>query len=368
MLTEQEKRRIKRYCVLPAAATACLVVALLIGFVWVVLVMINDMVFNGDFYMLGLYAYLGVAAGYTAAFLACFLIPRMGMRKEPWQQIVKKANVVMSHYDGSAELSAAMGARAAGNLLNMSEDANVNQAGDVLHAMAAAGTVAAVAKMTGEISKNAKLVALVCGVEVPKAKKYVLPILFLPVLFLTLVYIPQYAASKQNMDAGIALASESVYALQTALQQGCDHVSVDDPQEEYRDKGYEVTGYLYDYEEPHNAYLSVTVGNDGQIKDVRYSVDIDIQASKEENLKKAEGDLLKLHGMLKASGVKAQSDSLLAECTLPEAFQAQFEAGSYYEDLWFQKDESTSIDYMTESQEAYDPYSQSLIYITIKAD
>ncbi len=193
-------------------------------------------------------------------------------------------------------------------------------------------------------------------------------IILLPILLLTLVYIPQFMASKQNMDAGIALASKSVYALQTALKQECNHVSIDDPKEDYSDNGYQVTGYLYDYEEPYNAYISVTVGNDGLINDVRYSVGIDLQASKEENLKKAELDLLKLNVMMNDSGVRALSYDLLEEYIIPKEFQSQFKAISYYEDLSFQKDENISVNYMTESEEDYDEYSKSYIYIGIKAD
>lgn len=368
MFTEQEKRLIKKYCLLPRVSIAFLIMALLIGFVWILLVMINDMVFKGDFYMLGLYAYLGVTIVYTVAFIVCFLIPRIGMRKEKWKQIVKKANVAMSNNDYSSKISATLGTRAAGALLNMSDDNNVNKAGDALNAMAAVGTVATVSQMTNEISKNAKLVASVSGVEIPKAKKYIISIILLPILLLTLVYIPQYMTSKQNTDAGIALASKSVYALQTSLKQDCDHVSIDDPKEEYSDNGYQVTGYLYDYEEPHNAYISVTVGNDGLINDVRYSVGIDLQVSKEKNLKKAELDLLKLNVMMNDSGVKALSYDLLEEYTLPEEFQSQFKSISYYEDLSFQKDENMSVNYMTDSEEEYDEYSESYIYISIKSD
>ena len=321
MFNEEEKRLIKKYCLLPKLSIAFLIMALLIGFVWILFVMINDMVFNGTFYMLGLYTFLGIAIIYTIAFIICKMIPQMGMRKEKWQEIVKKANVFMSNNDYSSD-----------------------------------------------ISENAKLVAAICGIEIPKAKKYILSIILLPILLLTIVFIPQYMSSKQNADANIVLASKSVYALQTSLQQECDHVSIDDPKEDYNDSGYQVTGYLYDYNEPYNSYIVVTVGNDGLINDVRYSIDVNLDASKEENLIKAESDLTKLNGMMNNSGVKAQSYDLLQEYTLPKDFQSQFNTISYYEDLNFQKNEHVSIDYMTDSKEDYDEYSDSYIYISIVAN
>ena len=53
-MNEQEERLIRRYCLYSVAAKAFLAVALLIGALWGLLVMINDMVFNGDFYFWGL--------------------------------------------------------------------------------------------------------------------------------------------------------------------------------------------------------------------------------------------------------------------------------------------------------------------------
>lgn len=361
MLNDQEKKLIKMYCLFPVAAKAFLAMALLIGGVWLVLVMIDNMVFNGGFYGLGIYTYIGIAAVYVIAFSVCILIPRIGMKKEKWQQIISKAGIVMSNEDYSSQMAAVFGAKAAANLMDRSDNANVNKAGDALDALAAVGSLVTVTQMTNEIARNAKLTANVCGVKIPKAGKYVFFIIFFPVLLLIAVYIPQFISSKQDSDRHIAVSSRAVYALQSSLQQDCDHVYIDDPKENYSDSGYRVTGYLYGSDEPLNSYISVTIGNDGLINDVRYSVDVDIQASKEENLEKAELDVLKLNVMMNDSGVKATSYDLLEEYMLPEEFKSGFNDVSYYEDLTYQKNDTVFVGYMTDSKEEYDEYSESYI-------
>ena len=362
MINDGEKKLIRKYCLLPVVAKACLAMALLIGFVWIPLVMIDNMVFNGNSYMLGLYIYLGIAAVYTIAFTVCFLIPRIGMRKEKWQKITEKANIELSDKDYSAQIALTLGAKATGHLFKM----RGNSHGKVFDALAGVGALITVTQMTNELHKNAKLVAIVCGVEIPKARKYIVSIFLLPILLLIAVYIPQFILSKQNADAGIALASKSVYALEASFKQDCDHVYIDDPQEGYKDYGYRVTGYLYSWEEPYNSYISVTVENDGLIREVIYCVDIDIQAEKEENLKKAELDLLKLNVMMNDSHVKAASYDLLEEYSLPEEFISRFQNISYYENLRFQKDDQVSIHYTTEPEEEYDEDSESYIYFIIE--
>lgn len=367
MLNRQEEKLIKKYCTFPTLSKVYLAMSLLIGGLWIVLVMINDLVFNGEFYMLGLGTYLGIVCVYLVLFGVCFLAPRIGMKKERWQKILQKAGAQMSETDYSAQMAAVLGARGAGHLLKNAESAGARRAGEALDAAAAVGSLVTVTQMTNETEKNARRIAEIFKVEVPKVKKQVAAIILLPVFLLTAVYVPAFFEAKQNTDAGIALAAKSVYALQTALQQDCDHVSIDDPKNRYKDRGYQVTGYLYGYEEPYNAYLSAVVGNDGVIREVRYSVGIDIQAGKEENLEKAKLDLLKLNVMLNDSGVDALSQEMMEEYTLPEEFAEQFRETSYYEGLRFEQSENMTVYYMTDTQEEYDEYSESYIYISIDA-
>lgn len=365
MLNEQEKRLIKRYCIMPALASTFLTMALLIGGVWILLVMIGDLALHGSFYGIGLYVYLGIAAAYTIAFCICFLVPRIGMKKNKWKQIVEKAQVEMSNKDYSSKIAFALGTKAVGTLLDMTDNPKAEAAGDVFDAVSAISSVSTVVQMTNEIGRNAKAVAAVFGIKIPKAKKYIAAVVLLPIILLPAVYIPHFVQSKQNSDSEIAIASKSVYELQKALEKDCDNVYIDDPKEKYNSDGYKVSGYLYPSDSDNKSYVSVEVGNDGIISDIRYSVDVDISKSKEENLERAKLDILKLNVMINDSGVKAKSYNMLDECSIPEEFVTQFKEGSYYEKINIEKD-GISINYMTDSQEEYDEYSSSYIYYVIK--
>ena len=362
MEREQEAKLIRKYCLYPVLAKAFLLMALLIGVLWLLLVMIGDMVFDGDFYALGLGVYLAIVVGYTTAFCICFLKPRLGMRKEPWQRIAARSNAMLSQRDYSGQIAAVLGARAAGNLLHRTDH---GRAGDAFDAMAAVGSVAMVSRMANELGANARLVAGVLGVPIPKAGKYVAAIVLVPVFVLIGVFIPQYISSQQAADLESATAAKTVYALQDAFQQDCQQVMIDDPMEDHDPLGYRVSGYLYSYDEPYNAYISITVENDGQISEVVYSVDVNLQASKEENLENAKSSILKLNGMMNDAHVPARDNILLEECTLPEEFCSRFGEISYYEDLYLPQGDQISVSYMTDSEEDYDEYSTSYIYFRI---
>lgn len=244
--------------------------------------------------------------------------------------------------------------------------ADRQKGGDVIEALPVMGPPVTPSELTNALNRDAGLAADICGVRIPKARKYVLPIVLFLVILLIAVYIPQYISSRQKTDQQIAIASRSVYELQASLEKGCDYVNMSDPKERYRSGGYQVNGYLYSYDEPYGSYINVTIENDGVIREVDYCIGIDIQADKEENLKKAETDIRKLNVMLKDSNVKASSAELLEDCTLLEEFETQFQESSYYECFLSRKNETTSVNYMTDPEEQYDEYSESDIYFSIE--
>lgn len=342
---------------------------LVISVVFIVCCMINDIVFNGNgIHEVGLAVYLGIVIAYLVAFAVWLIIPKRGMRKEAWQQIVQKANTTLSHKDYAEQITLVLGAQAAGRLLSRCDNPHLKDAGSAFDAAAAVGSVLTVHQMTSEVSRNVKTVAQVLGVTLPKAGKYVLAVVLLPILLLVGVYIPQFGASKQASDASRKAASETVYAVQAALEPGCDHVQIDDPLERYRSTGYSVSGYLYDRESPYDSYVSVSIGNDGRIKETVYVMDIDIQATKEENLSRAKTELEKMNSLLIDSGAPALSANVLAKVTLPEEFTAQFAQASYYETVDVDIDDNAYVRYHTDPEEEYDEYSSSYFYFRIKAE
>lgn len=368
MLDEEQKKIIKRYCIFPSLALAFLIVCMAIGLLWIILNMLGDLVFNSTtFYDIGVWVYLGIVVIYLILFIYFFLYAKIGMRKKRWQELVKEADVKLSNKDYSKSISALLGTRAASTLLDMSDNQNLEKVSDALDVASAVGSVALVASMTKELSSNAKTVARVFDVEIPKAKKYVLSIIFIPIILLIATYIPHFVYSMENANNEALVASKSVYAIQKSFEKDCAIVSIDDPMEKYNSHGYDVSGRLYDYDNEYNSSIYVTINNEGFIEDVTYSIDIDINKSKEYNLEKAKTDILKLNVMLNDSNVKALSSELTEEYELPEEFCEKFMEGSYYEKISYSINENVDVDYFTETKEDYDKYSSSYIYFTIDA-
>lgn len=372
MLNEDERRLIRKYCIRPKIAITAMIMAMAIGAVWIVLIMIDDLVFESkSFYGIGLFVYLAIVVVYVILFCYWFLSVKIGMKKKPWLDIVYKVSAYQSNRDYSAQISGAMGMSAAGRILDCSDNETLQNIGEGMTVVGAVGTVATIAQMGNESLSNAKSVARACRMEIPKVKKYILSLIFIPIFLLIAVYIPEYINSNRITENEKRVAAESVYTLQSVFEKECAYVSIDDPNEEYQDYGYSVRGYLYDFDDVNKSYITVEVGNDGVINRVLYYVNVDIQAGKEENLKRAEIDLKRLNNILNQAGVKASTPELTKQCKLSKGFKEQFVNASYYEEINMREDSDerykTYLSYVTETEEEYDEYSSSYIYLSVES-
>lgn len=366
MLNEKEKKLIRKYYLMPSLGKAFLALSLLIGLVWLILVMVNDLVFHGTFYLLGTLTYLGIVIVYLIAFIVCFLTPRFGMKKEAWKNIVDQANVEMKENDYSSQLVAAIGTKAAGNLMKLSDSSTANKIGDALDVVASIGMFYTIFKMGTELKRQAQVIATVLEVKLPKVKRYVLFIIFLPIILLIMSYVPHFITSKQNMDTSIALTMQTISKLESAYDKQCATVFLEDPNKNYKSSGYQATCHLYPNDAPIDAYSNIKIKNDGVINEVNYVIDVNINASKEENLTNTINHLKRLNQLLKDANVPVESSSLLDLVTLPEGFIAQFQSQSYYERISSVQDGHLSISYSTTPEEEYNQYSSSYFYITLK--
>lgn len=370
MLSEREKKQIQKYCLLPKIAVASILMALAMCGVWLVLVMIDDIAFyNKTFYEPGMYAFIAFVILYMVLFAYALLVPKIGMSKAGWKELVNRLSVYQTDNDYSAQVAGAAGLGAAGRFLSCHGKGTAKKIGKGLEVAGAVDSVGVIAQMGYEMHANARAVADAFGVEPPKAKKYILPLALIPPLLLISMYVPEYGDSIRSAKNERQVAAESVYALQESFARECAYVSIDDPAERYQDYGYSVRGYLYDLDEEEQSYLSARVGSDGAITEVTYYVDINIRKSKEENRQRAVMDITRLHSLLKKSGVAASSADLLDTYTLSDEFTEAFAKGSYYEEVRMSEDGPDQAriytSYDTDSEEEYDEYSRSYIYLYI---
>lgn len=140
-----------------------------------------------------------------------------------------------------------------------------------------------VSRTMGAVKRDAVRMAEIYQIKVPRAKKYVWLMVLVPVLLLTAVFLPEYAASKSASNLDRERAAAVVHEIRDALESECAIIIMDDPAEEYRESGYHVLGQLNAREHKDHSNISLYVGNDGLIREVNYVLSIDIQATKEDN-------------------------------------------------------------------------------------
>lgn len=362
MLSEKEEKIIKRYYILLKIAIPSLIMAFLIGFIWLVLVTVDGLFLHGDIKItLSLNVYIGFAIGYITLFVYGFLYPRFGMLGETWKGILRKCQIRQTDFGNYDKIAEAQATRALGNLTGSSG----------LQAAGAVDTVDAAIDIGSSMLKNVVNVANRAGVSLPNTRKYTLSLVIIPVLILVCVFIPQYIESYDNLEYEKRLVSESVCKLNDIFEENCVYVSMDDINERYQDYGYDITGYLYDFDTDDRTRVTVTVNEEGLISDVIYSLSVNIKVSNDENIDKISNDLLKLQDMVNGVDINATDESIIGVYGLPDEFVQAFAEQSYYEDFkeTYIDGEGNSIyiSYETDTIENFDEYTNPYVFYRVVA-
>ncbi len=277
---------------------------------------------------------------------------------------MSRAGLLTAGHEDPERLRQIHGMNAVGNVLGRFENTPLEQAGDAMQAAAAAQTVVIVNKTMRGVKEDALKMAEIYRMKVPGAKKYVWLMILVPILLLTAVYIPEFAASKRMADQERERAAAVVYEVRDALKKGCARVLIDDPAEEYQSFGYQVIAHLNETNEKDQSYISLNIGNDGLISEVNYVLTIDIQDTKEANLERAQQNAAEFHGMLVDSGVEAKEDVLQELPELPAAFTDQFMSGSYYDGINIHDENANcSAAYSTDPEDVNNEYNSFYFYL-----
>ena len=117
-LTEQEKKRIQRYCTYPKIAATALVMSFVACLLMLPLQMINDIAFHQkEFQPAGIYTVIALTAIELVIFCYCALAPRFGMQGKQWKELQSRLAVAQTNKDRSAEVASVLATQAAGRLL-----------------------------------------------------------------------------------------------------------------------------------------------------------------------------------------------------------------------------------------------------------
>lgn len=370
-LSEKEKKQILRYCVYPKIALLALVVSFVLCALIVPLEMVDDLVFHNDgFEPVGLNVGIALIALCVVVFCFCALRPKFGMRGKQWIDLQNRLSVRQTQSDRSAQVAGVLATQAAGRLLQNSDNKAAQALGGAAQVAGAIGAVGAAADMLSESANNAEAMAKAYGVPIPNIKKKLVACAIVPVLVLIAVYVPQYAQGNQETQEKIALAAEQIDIAANALAPVCQRVSADDPYERYKDYGYHVRGYLREGDFSWDgAYVYLTFDEYGTMTEIYYCEGVDVTASLEENLNRAEQDFQALNAPLNGLGVSVADPELLAMCAIPTEFEEAFLQGSFYEDIRVYDNDApvrVACSFDTESEEEFDEYSRPQIALSLR--
>ena len=370
MLQEKEKKQIQRYCIYPKIALAAIILSLVLTVLLLPLEMIDDLVFhNKGFQPAGLYTILGFVAVYVIIFCYCTLCPRFGMRGKRWAALQAGLNVPQAEKDHSGQIAGTLALQSSGRLLSKSDNDTAKHIGGALEVAGAVSAVATAADVLSETWGNAESMAHAYGVPIPNIKKFLIAFAVLPILGVIGVYIPQYVQGNQAMQDKIASSAEQLQIAEDALSPICEYVSADDPNENYHDYGYHVSGYLRERESGVQAcYVYLTFDDSGTITEISYYSEIDINASLEENLQRIKQDFETLQAPLENLNISVVNPELLTLHKLPEEFTEAFLSGSLYENVRIYTNADPvrlSCSFVTDSKEDFDEYSRPYIMFWI---
>ena len=93
-LSEQERKRIQRYCICPKVAGAALAMAFVLPLSIIPFEMVDDIVFHHEgFQETGMMTALVLTAIELVIFCYCALAPRFGMRGKQWKEMQRRLAV-----------------------------------------------------------------------------------------------------------------------------------------------------------------------------------------------------------------------------------------------------------------------------------
>lgn len=224
----------------------------------------------------------------------------------------------------------------------------------------------------GGVDGRPEGVAKAFGVQLAPTWPRVAAIVLVPLLVLSLVYVPEIQHSREALLVEQKAAGTTIDVLRASLAKECAEVHADNPYEEAQGWGYSMAAYLraLGLEGP-NSSVYVRIGSDGAVEEVSYSMDVDVTQTKEENIERIESDLELLHHRLAAAEVTWRSSDLYTIDRLSHTFLEQFTVGSYYVGIHHSETgpygAHVIFDYDTFSEDEFSEYTKPVIVLTILA-
>ena len=322
MLTKKEEKLIRKYELMSQLGLPTMLLALATPFVWLVLCVIENFVFHTkNTNMTGMYVMLGVVIFYIVVFAYSVLRVQCGMRSRKWKTIVDKSMAQYIQGDHTAEIGVALGTRAIGNLMAQSSNKVAQNLGKGAQIASTMITVDVVDNITDEQQDNVDSVLKANNMKPHKRSVLKTAIMWVPLVFLLVAYIPIFASANEYSKEQIRVCSKTLDELEKSLSEVCEYVSADDPKEYFDTDGYSVTGYIRESGEKYNSRITVEIDGEGIVKEVSYWFNVDDSMSKTDNIEYVTADMLTLYTGLKTANPEVASDVFINTDKIPSVLE-----------------------------------------------
>ena len=377
MLDARDAKLVKRYYLLPKAAWYSLVALFLTGGLTILLVMLDNIGLGSKgFGDLQLIAMIVLMITEGAACIACGVVARRGLASSHWQELERGAIGGNADSGTNPAVAGGIGVAAAGRLVDTLDNDDLDALGTGLEIAGGAMATYGFFDTMRRMSRAAAAVAHAHGMKLPGLGRTRLLVLGMPLLFLTLSFVPRFIDSAAQSSESQEASARAIQAFNTALEPVCSYTLADDPLEHRQDSSYRVSGNITDEDGDIVAGVSVETDERGAVDSVVYNADADIARTPEENLAFAEECFARFYEAISSVNVEAEGiellDTGLANApVLPEQFRQAFLAGDYYTALDTDLDDTDTLRawalFDTEPQDEFDEYTSPQISVYLIA-
>lgn len=331
MLERSEILLIRRYYMYFRLSAPLLIVCFAIPFFWLLLVMINDLVFYSSpkdpYFMVPLYVMLGLVVIYLTLFCVFFLSLRLGIRKARWQGIGRHTVTEEDQSDWNRQSAMVGGMMAAGRLMNRSDNETVQTMGNLTQAASAVGAACMVASQVGSIGADITEKARHFKVVLPRVGKYRLLIILLPILILVGTFLPRFAYSREYHKEKVQAVLTSVGMLRESFEEGDAYwvSGITEEKQVERRTSFPVSCHYNATED--STYSYIIVEEDGVVREVNFHMEVDESLPPEESLAVFAQRVKEMQERLFRAGVEIDIPGYSAESEIPEELTGEYLSG-----------------------------------------
>lgn len=373
MLSTADAKLVKRYYLLPKAAWYSLAALFLTGGLAILLVMIDNIGLGskgfGDLQLIAMTA-LMIAEG--AVCIACGVVARRGLGSAHWQELEREAIGGNADIGANPAVTGGIGVAAAGRLVDTLDNDDLDALSAGLEIAGAAMSAYGLFDTMRRMSRAAAAVARAHGMELPGLGRTRLLVIGLPLLLLTLSFVPRFIDSAVQSSASQEASARAIQAFNAALEPVCSYTLADEPLEHRQDSGYRASGNITDENGDIVANVSIETDEYGNVDSVVYNADVNIARTPEENLAFAEESFARFYEAIssvdiEAEGIELLDTGLVNAPVLPEEFRQAFLAGDYYTAIDTDLDDTGTLRawalFDTEPEEEFDEYTSPQISV-----